>query len=530
MIFEDEHLLAVDKPAGWNTHAPSPFAGEGIYDWFRHREPRWSGLAIIHRLDKEVSGVLLFGKTPLANRSLTQQFAERRVRKRYLLLTDHPVSRTAFTVRTRLARAGARYQTVVDVRRGQSAETRFRVLGTEAGRTLCEAEPVTGRTHQIRVHAAEQGFPILGDALYCGTPWSRVCLHAEGIQFAHPVSNQPMVLRAPETFQEDVRHALRRALIDPSKTDAYRLIHGASDGWPGWYVDRFGHLLLSQSETELDAGKLEELKRLTRETGIQCAYHKRLSRQVRRKPPQEASPQLLLGSTAPEHILVKEEGVRYELSIQQGYSVGLFLDQRDNRRRLRTSHVAAGFRLTDAEPHCSMSDLRVLNTFAYTCAFSVCAALAGARTTSLDLSRRHLEWGKRNFELNGVDLADHDFIYGDALDWLRRLARKEKQYDVVILDPPTFSQSRQSGVFRAEKDYGKLVRAVLPLLPPGGGVLFASTNASGWTPEDFLDSVTEAAQSKGRRILNKCYFPQPPDFPVSRPERAYLKTAWFRLG
>src|ERR1039457_7159473 len=88
VIFEDEHLLVVHKPAGWNTHAPSPFAGEGIYDWLKNREPRWASLAIIHRLDKETSGVLVFGKTPLANRSLTEQFAQRRVRKKYLLLTD----------------------------------------------------------------------------------------------------------------------------------------------------------------------------------------------------------------------------------------------------------------------------------------------------------------------------------------------------------------------------------------------------------------------------------------------------------
>src|SRR5262249_48252944 len=88
LIFEDEHLLVINKPPGLNTHAPSPYAGEGLYDWLRHREPRWADLAIIHRLDKEISGVMVFGKTPLANRSLTQQFTARGVRKRYLLLTD----------------------------------------------------------------------------------------------------------------------------------------------------------------------------------------------------------------------------------------------------------------------------------------------------------------------------------------------------------------------------------------------------------------------------------------------------------
>jgi 23S rRNA-/tRNA-specific pseudouridylate synthase len=78
VIFEDEHLLAVHKPAGWNTHGPGPYAGEGVYDWLRAREPRWATLAIIHRLDKETSGILVFGKTSLANKSLTEQFTERR--------------------------------------------------------------------------------------------------------------------------------------------------------------------------------------------------------------------------------------------------------------------------------------------------------------------------------------------------------------------------------------------------------------------------------------------------------------------
>src|SRR5215203_5594263 len=91
VLFEDEHLLVVNKPSGWNTHAPSPFAGEGLYDWLRHREPRWASLAIIHRLDKETSGVMVFGKTPAANRSLTEQFAGHTIRKMYVLATDRVI-------------------------------------------------------------------------------------------------------------------------------------------------------------------------------------------------------------------------------------------------------------------------------------------------------------------------------------------------------------------------------------------------------------------------------------------------------
>ena len=126
VIFEDEHLLVVHKPADWNTHAPGPHAGEGIYDWLRHREPRWATLAILHRLDKETSGVLVFGKTPLANRSLTEQFTERRVRKKYLLLTDRPVPQREFAVKTALVRVGEKYASRPPHAGAEIAETKFR--------------------------------------------------------------------------------------------------------------------------------------------------------------------------------------------------------------------------------------------------------------------------------------------------------------------------------------------------------------------------------------------------------------------
>jgi 23S rRNA (cytosine1962-C5)-methyltransferase len=545
VIFEDEHLLVVHKPAGWNTHAPGPHAGEGIYDWLRHREPRWATLAILHRLDKETSGVLVFGKTPAANRSLTEQFTERRVRKKYLLLTDRPVPQREFTVKTALVRVGEKYASRPPHAGAEIAETKFRLLIEKVGRAACsrfigvpsplrrgedtapyqcvEAEPLTGKTHQIRVQAAESGFPILGDTHYGGTPAARVFLHASEISFAHPVTGEPVTFQAPANFDADPRVALRAALIDPQETDAFRVIYGASDGWPGWYVERLGKFLLSQSEQPLHAEQREELARLAKTYSARGAYHKVLSRQVRRTTAAEASPQPLWGEAAPERFEICENGVRFELSFNEGYSTGLFLDQRDNRRRFLTGHIAANFDFGPWTP-----DFGLLNCFAYTCGFSVCAARAGAKTASLDLSKKYLEWGRRNFALNGLDPAAHDFIYGDAFDWLRRLAKKGRGFDAVALDPPTFSQSKEHGVFRAEKDYGKLVTAALPLIKPGG-VLFASTNAADWPVEKFLADVEKTIHSSRRKILQRHHVPQPPDFPISRAEPAYLKTVWLRI-
>jgi len=280
---------------------------------------------------------------------------------------------------------------------------------------------------------------------------------------------------------------------------------------------------------------------LTQFWAVRGVYHKLLARDVRARAPDEAAPQLALGEGAPERFVVCENGLSYELSFHEGYSVGLFLDQRENRRRLLTGHIAAGFALfpdTQSTPSPSRvgedrqdagPTVELLNVFAYTCGFSVCAAKAGARTTSLDLSRKYLEWGRRNFTLNGLDPAGHDFIYGDAFDWLRRLAKKGRAFDAIMLDPPTFSQSKEHGVFRAAKDYRRLVTAVLPLLRPGG-VLFASTNASELEPERFLSDVRVAVQTTGREVKQEHYVPQPPDFPISRDEPGYLKTVWMRVS
>jgi 23S rRNA (cytosine1962-C5)-methyltransferase len=529
VIFEDEHLLVVNKPPGWNTHAPSPFAGEGIYDWLRHREARWSKLAIIHRLDKETSGIILFSKTAAANRSLTEQFTRREVTKKYVLLSDGLPQKKRLTVKSCLVRAGEKYVSRPLHAGGDVAETRFEAMGqkretTEAPYVDCyeiQAEPLTGRTHQIRVHAAEAGFPIVGDQLYGGTAASRVYLHATELTLKHPVSLQTVSFQAPVDFAADASSSLRADFVEPELTDAYRLIHGASDGWPGLYVDKLGDYLLAHSESALTTKQEGELLRLKEAIRARGVYHKTLTRHMRKAALTDASARLTAGEAAQERFVIRENAIQFELSFSEGYSVGLFLDQRDNRRRLLTGHIAAEFELP-------VPRIEVLNAFAYTCGFSACAAKAGARTTSIDLSRKYLEWGKRNFELNGLNPAAHDFIYGDLFDWFRRLAKKQREFDAVLLDPPTFSQSKESGIFRAEKDYSKLVALALPLLKPNG-VLFASTNAAEWAAEDFLNTIEAAIRNSKRKIMLRQYFPQPPDFPISRDEPGYLKTVWLRI-
>lgn len=535
MLFEDEHLLVVNKPAGLNTHSPSPYAGEGIYDWLRNREARWENLAIIHRLDKQTSGVLAFSLSAVANRSLTAQFANRQARKTYLLLTDRLDAPIPRRHRSNIVKVGDKFVNRPWSEGAAAAETEFMNVASDEraslaasgyvippGTRLVKAHPLTGRTHQIRLHASALGFPVLGDTLYGGTAADRVYLHAWQLQLKHPETGAAMTFKA-DWSPGSATSQLRKSLFDPEETNAFRLLHGAADFFPSIYVDRLGDFLLAQTEDEIEIGVKSMLEELARRYGLTGIYHKRLMRHTRGKGV-EASPVLLSGNEAPDRFVVRENGLSYELSFREGYSIGLFLDQRDNRQRLLTGHIARGFPLSEnaSKPN------EVLNTFAYTCGFSVAAAKHGARTTSLDLSKKYLEWGQRNFSLNAIPLSGHDFVYGDAFEWLKRFGRKGRKFDVILLDPPTFSQSREHGVFRAQKDYGPLMAAALPLLKENG-LLFASSNAAHWMPQEFVAMLALEARKAGRRIQALNYAPQPPDFPISREEPAYLKTAWCRM-
>ena len=161
----------------------------------------------------------------------------------------------------------------------------------------------------------------------------------------------------------------------------------------------------------------------------------------------------------------------------------------------------------------------MLNLFAYTCGFSVSAAAGGARTVSVDLSRPALDWGRRNFEANGLDPTGHEFIAGEAAEWLRRFRKKGRKFDTIILDPPTFSRDKRGKVFRVERDFGTLVGAALSLLRDGGAVL-CTTNQRSLSRPAFSSLILGGADDPSAWRLE--FAPMPPDF-TGEP---YLKTCW----
>lgn len=312
----------------------------------------------------------------------------------------------------------------------------------------------------------------------------------------------------------DFLRALHRrdALRIDGQTDALRLLDGAGDGpaFAGLYLDDFAGRWLVQTARpgQVPPDFLRALP-LAEPDAPRCIYWKQLdARDQHQQPPLHWAGELL---DAP--FTVRENGLSYHVDFGGGYSQGLFLDQRANRLALRQK-LRPG--------------TAVLNCFAYTCAFSVAAAAAGARTTSLDLSRRSLDWGRENFRLNGLDPdgSDHHFLTGDVFDWLRRLARQGRRFDGVVLDPPTFSRDRQGKVFRVVDDFGALAALAAPLLTPGGSLL-CSCNARGLTTPNFRRMIRAALPSTpGPMGWQVAPAPMPPDFVGDH----YLQAAWFRRG
>ena len=559
VLFEDEHLLIVNKPPGINTHRPDPYTTDGIYDWFR-KTPGRAALSTLHRLDKETSGILVFGKTALANQSLTNQFAKRKVKKTYLLLTDRldtfsRMEHDSFIVRCQIIRDGGSYR-VREVKSASSAsgahripdfaETHFKII--EKGRhcILLEAHPLTGRTHQIRIHAAWKGFPILGDELYGGTSFGGgLCLHAYQLELTHPATKKPLCFKVPAPFStESALGIAKRAvqtrnafLASDAQTNAYRVFHGSSDGFPGVYMDKLAdRLLVSTAEPVSKSQQLSHIQHLAKavssESRATSIWQKTLLKQPGKNSLQESSAQLIYSSPKSQEqaadFEILENGIKYKLSFSEGYSFGIFLDQRENRARILNRSVSADFPLCGAIS--SMDEPpELLNAFAYTCSFSVCGAEAGFHTTSLDLSRKYLEWGKENMRLNGIDPSEHDFIYGDVFTWRKRLKNKGRLFDLVILDPPTFSRSKESGTFKADRDLPRLSREWAELVKPNGFMLI-STNCATLPPRIFEKTLLQTLNQGGRRVLRSYFATQPIDFPASSEEKAYLKTLWVQLS
>ncbi|HEX8911372.1 MAG TPA: class I SAM-dependent methyltransferase [Humisphaera sp.] len=294
-------------------------------------------------------------------------------------------------------------------------------------------------------------------------------------------------------------HALaRRAKVRTPDTDCLRLLDGQGDGFPDLFVDDLAGRWLVQTRGDNLPAWAASLVDLPDAGKPRSVYWKRLD-QSNKEPPKHVA-----GEPVAEPFLVRENGLGFWIDFAAGYSQGLFLDQRPNRRRIRDA----------ARP-----GRELLNLFSYTCGFSVCHAAAGGHSVSVDLSKPALDWGRRNFEANGLDPQQHEFIAGEAADWLKRFGKKGRRFDAIVLDPPTFSRDKKGKVFRVERDFGTLAGAAMAVLKPGG-TLLCTTNQRTLSRGAFSSLILSGSNDPGRWKLT--FGDMPPDFTGE----AYLKVCW----
>lgn len=200
-LYADEHLIAVSKPAGLLS---VPGRDSAMQDCLITRVQRhYPHALVVHRLDEDTSGIMLLALHPEVQRQLSQAFADRRVDKHYTALVRGLVAPETGEIDTPIGRDWhMRPLRRIDTVRGQTAHTRFRVITRDAaaGHTQLQLQPLTGRTHQLRVHLMHIGHPILGDRLYGASDATRLMLHACTLRFAHPATQQVVCLDSAPPF------------------------------------------------------------------------------------------------------------------------------------------------------------------------------------------------------------------------------------------------------------------------------------------------------------------------------------------
>jgi 23S rRNA (cytosine1962-C5)-methyltransferase len=325
------------------------------------------------------------------------------------------------------------------------------------------------------------------------------------------------IARASGLERAQAALARREPLLTAGGTDAVRLVHGTADGLPGLVVEQLGSVLVAQfHEGALalaadDAAAVCEM--LMRERGATAVYRKEFvadrSAGAKRVADLHYAGEPWLGEPAPQRLLVEEAGLRFWVRAYDGFSTGLFLEHRGNRQRVRVA--AAG--------------QRVLNLFSYTGGYSIAAAAGGAaHVSSVDVSKKFLEWSKENFAGNALALDPHRFFASDVFDFYRRAARQGRVYDLVILDPPSFARDRKSKrAFVLSEQLEPLVAGVMDLLIPGGTLLLC-LNQRPISLQRMQAAIEQGAAPRRVTIL------ETPALPVDFPgDPDFAKSLWARV-
>lgn len=302
-------------------------------------------------------------------------------------------------------------------------------------------------------------------------------------------------MRANEWISRDLFEAFEAA-----GTTAHRLCT-IDHGW----AERFGPDVLISFKSDAARDRLSaELQRWTGSMNFQV--NRVFGRFLPKRNEERETPKLLQGSEAETlQTSATENGLKFGIDFGAGYSVGLFVDQRENRRFVRQTKPK-----------------KVLNCFAYTCSFSVVAAAAGARTVSVDLSKKSLTRGRENFSLNQLSTDGHQFIADDVRPVLGRLGRRGEKFDMIILDPPTFSRTKGGAAFHVQNDFEDLIAASIEIADRGARILL-STNCEA-LDERALERMSRYSLKLSRRAGTFHREASPADFPPGAGARSIWMT------
>ena len=302
----------------------------------------------------------------------------------------------------------------------------------------------------------------------------------------------------------------RSAYYQDDLTTAFRLFNQEGDGFGGLTVDLYGDYAVFSWYNSY----VYQIRKVISEAFRQVfpevlgAYEK-----IRFKGLDYESAHVY-GQEAPDFFTVLENGVLYQVFMNDGLMTGIFLDQHEVRGSL-VDGLAMGKSL--------------LNMFSYTAAFSVAAAMGGAsQTTSVDLAKRSRELSQAHFQANGISTDDHRFIVMDVFEYFKYAKRKGLTYDVIVLDPPSFARNKKQ-TFSVAKDYHKLISQSLEILNQGG-IIIASTNAANVSRQKFTEQIDKGFAGRSYQILNK--YGLPADFAYNKKDESsnYLKVISMKVS
>jgi 23S rRNA (cytosine1962-C5)-methyltransferase len=313
--------------------------------------------------------------------------------------------------------------------------------------------------------------------------------------------------------QDILKRALEHRAPVLLDTDAWRWLDADVDPY-GVTIERYGDFAVLNAYSEQGASSSAAWAKALQAAGVLGVYYKhRVKDDLRKVSRDSVAPTApLAGVGAPSRHVVREHGLSLVVRLDDGFSTGLFLDQRDNRRRIRA--LAA--------------NKRVLNLFCYTGSFSVAAGAGGAaQVTSVDLSGAVLRRVDENLQQNQLPKAQHRLLRADCVAWVTRAVRRGDRYDAVILDPPSFG-SDGNKTWAVARDYFQLVTDSLAVVAPGGTILCV-TNHRGTSSEDFRQGLLDAAATANRTIADLVLPPPPLDCSANSGSQGATKSAMVRL-